>query len=261
MNTEHSIIGDGGGPYSTHQGALDTHIAEVHNQIVNELFHLHTGVISTIAIASNIGDTSVTLINASSFNIGDAVQLNDGDIETTFPIITAKVINLVTFDRPLDLAYAIGDNIEVVHTDLKTTAGTLAAPIIHTLTPHIGEIWYINRIIISMTHASASADDLFGGIASLINGVVLRANINGQYGSFSNWKSNSDILLDMFDINYSDKAGPGLFGTSARGSFSRVGVLVKLDGNVGDFMDILVQDDLTGLNSFFVNGQGYIENV
>lgn len=257
-----SIVGNAGGPYTTYMGAQNVHIDELHNQPVNELFHLHTGVTSTIAAAVTAGDISVQVASDVAFTVGDVVQLNNGQIETTFPTITAKLGgNILQFDRPLDFNYAINDIIEIVHTDLSTTAGTLAAPIIHRIQPEPDEIWFINRIILLMTHAVAATDDKFGGIAALVNGMVLRANINGQFGSFTNWKTNGDIILDMYDVTYSDKAGPSLFGTSGRGSFSRIGVAIKLDGTVGDFMDILVQDDITALNSFFINGEGYIEDA
>lgn len=258
-----SIAGNAGGPYTTYMGAQNVHIDELHNQPVNELFHLHTGTIDTLAVAVTQGDTSIELTDTTGFVAGSAIQINNGQIETTFPIITdVPGGNVLTLDRPLDFAYGIGDQVEVVHTDLSTTAGSLASPIIHQIKPGLGEIWYIQRIIISMTHAAAAADNLFGGIAALTNGVVLRANIGGQFGSFTNWKANSDIILDMFDVTYSDKAGPSLFGTSARGSFTRIGVDVKLDGDNGDYMDVLIQDaGITGLSSFFLNGQGYVEGA
>lgn len=256
------IVGNAGGPYTTYRGAQNVHVDELHNQIINELFHLHTGVSSTLAVAITAGDISAQVTSDAAFNVNDVVQINNTQIETTFPVITAKPGgNVLQFDRPLDFNYEVGGIVEVVHTNLKTTAGTLAAPITHLIKPEPGKIWFVNRILLTMTHPNASADNLFGGIAALSNGVVLRASIAGQFFSFTNWKTNSDIILDMFDVNYSDKAGPSLFGTSGRGSFSRVGVLVKLNGDAGDFMDVLVQDDLTTLSSFFINGQGYAEDA
>ena len=241
------------------KGATNVRLGDVNNQIVNELFHLHTGDISTIAVAVTSGDTVIELADATDFSVGDTIQINNGNIETTFPTITVIVTNTLTLDRPLDFSYDVGAEVEVVHTDLQTTAGTLALPISHVVMPELGKIWQIHRIIVAMTHPAAATDDKFGSINALTNGVVLRANINGQFGSFTNWKTNGDIILDMFDVTYSDKAGSSLFGTSGRGSFSRIGATVRLDGDAGDYLEILVQDDITLLSSFFVNAQGYIE--
>jgi len=242
----------------TEVDSFPVHLAGVPNAVINELFHNHTGTISTIAANTAVGTTSIELADASAFAVNDIVQINDGEIETTFPRITAIVINTLTLDRPLDYAYVIGDAVEVVHADLTTEIGTLSSPISHTITPHEEEIWHIERIIISMTHTSAAADSNFGNIAALTNGVVIRAHINGQFGTFTNWKTNRDIRLDMYDMEYTDKAGPSLFGTHARGSFNRIGVTVRLDGAKGDYLEALVQDNLTGLSSFLINGQGHI---
>ena len=251
-----------GNPISSYMGALDIHFKEVHTQIVNELFHFHTGTITTIAVAVIAGDISITVVDATGFTVGGNIQINNGQIETTFPVITALPGgNVLTLDRPLDFNYDIGDEVEVVHANIRDDIGTLLAPVSHIVMPEPGKIWFINRIIFAMTHTVASSDDKFGGIGALTNGMVLRANIGGQNFSFTNWKTNEDIILDMFDVTYSDKAGPSLFGTSGRGSFTRVGVLVELNGSNGDFLELLTQDDLTGLASYFINAQGYVEDI
>lgn len=245
--------------YVSNQTPLPVHMIEKHYVVVNELFHNHTGVSSTVAVASVSGDTTITVANGAVFSVGDKVQINNGAVETTFPQITAISVNDITFDRPLDYAYSIGNVIEVIHVDLKTTAGSLVTPISHTLKPHAGEIWHIERILISINHAAQGTDDKFGSITALTNGVVLRANINGQFHTFTNWKNNRDIRLDMYDMEYTDKAGPTTFGTHARGSFNEVGIAIRLDGTTGDYLEVLVQDDLTTLGSFLINGQGHHE--
>lgn len=241
----------------TEQDSFPVHIAGIPNAIVNELFHHHTGVVSTLAANTAIGATSIVLADATGFLAGDIIQINNGHVETTFPQITVVTVDTLTLDRPLDFAYSIGNEVEVIHADLSTDAGTLTSPTSHIVKPSPGEILHIERIIISMTHTGAAADSSFGDLAALTNGVVLRAFIDGQVGSFTNWKSNRDIRLDMYDVEYTEKAGGGLHGTHARGSFNRIGVTVRLDGDKDDYMEMLVQDDLTGLSSFFVNGQGH----
>ena len=252
-----------GNPIGSYRGAIDVHFAEVHNEVVNQLFNKHIGPSTTLTAVSAVGAIQVQVVNAAIFIVGDVVEIHNGNTETTFPIITSLPGgNIVVFDRPLDFAYAIGDDVDLLHTDLSTVAGTLAAPEIHEIKPPAGQIWYINRIILTMTHSIAADDGKFGGIAALTNGVILRATVSGQTGTFTNWKTNEDIRLDMFDVVYNDKAGgPGGNGTSGRGSFSRIGVIVPLNGDNGDFMDILIQDSLVGLDSFFINGQGYIERT
>lgn len=257
-----SALHDGlGNPVSSYKGVLNVHVAELHNEAVNELFALHTGLVTTIAVAVNSGDTSIEVADTTGFTVGAVLEIHNGETETTFPVITGLPgANVMSLDRPLDFNYAIGSNVDEVSTDLSITIGTLATPVVYVIKPEPGQIWFIHRIILTMVHTLASADDKFGGLTALDNGVVVRVNVNGQYKSFTNWKTNGDIRRDMFDVEYSDKAGgPGGFGTSGRGSFSRLGVLIELNGDVGDFMDVLIQDDLQSLSSFFINGQGYVE--
>lgn len=242
----------------TEQDSFPVHIAGINNAIVNELFHHHTAVNSTLASVSAIGATSIILADATGFVVGDIIQINNGVIETTFPQITIITTNTLTLDRPLDFSYGIGDIVEVVHADLTTDLGSLATPTSHKLQPEENVIWHIERIIISMTHSSAATDDKFGNLAPLANGIVLRAFINGRFGTFTVWKTNRDIRLDMYDVEYTDKAGSSLFGTHARGSFNRIGVTIRLDGSKGDYLEALVQDDIRTMNSLFINGQGHI---
>jgi hypothetical protein len=80
-------------------------------------------------------------------------------------------------------------------------------------------------------------------------------------GTFTNWKANRDFILDMFDVIYTDKAGPGLFGTRADGDFSDLEVSIALDSTKDDFLEILVQDDLSLLASFRIKAQGHVEGA
>ena len=247
----------------TENDSLPVHIAGVSNSIVNELFHHHTGTQSFLSTASNGGDVSIILDDAAGFVVNDHIQINNGVIETTFPQITGISVNTLTLDRPLDFGYEVNDAVEVVHADLRTDIGTLADPVSHKVQPEPGVIWHIERIIMSMTHSSAATDDKLGNLAGVANGVVFRAYIGGQYYTFTNWKTNRDIRLDMYDVEYTDKAGSSLFGTHARGSFNRIGVTVRLDGGNGedissDFLEVLVQDNLQSLTSFLINAQGHI---
>jgi len=190
---------------------LPVHIVEGYDIVVNELFHKHTGVESNIAADVLAGDTSIEVVDASIFTLEDAVQVTNGNTDPTFPIVKGIDIptNTLTLDRPLDYGYPIGNKVEVVHSDLTTTAGTLLAPISHRVIPDIGigGVWHLSRILISMTHSTTGDDAKFGNLAKLPNGVVLRAFINGQFNTFTVWKTNGDMRLDMYDVTYSDKAG------------------------------------------------------
>lgn len=247
---------------STHfSGAINVHDADVHHFPVNEYFFRLTGVSSTLSVAAVSGDTQITLTSAASFAIGDELQIADGDYEIVFPTITAIAGNLVTLDRPLDFAHAIGTTVAVVTSNMNAN-GTLGAPVSFKLYPPVGQTWHILRIIFTITHATAGDLGLFGNLLPLTHGVVLRAYIGGQNYTYTNWKTNEDKKTDMFDVEFDVRSGGGgTFGTSGRGTFKRVGVAVKLDGTAGDYLEVLIQDNLSTLVTYKIKGQGHPTNA
>lgn len=259
-----SALHDGdGNPIGSLSGAIDVHVADVHRIVVNDYLHRH-GTGTTLTAAVIAGDTDINVTSAAGFIVGGYVHMGTIPVTTepVHPQITDIIANNIFLDRPLDNNYANGEDVSVAVVNMSgvgSLIGALAAPIKYRYLPQTGRKEHITRIILSMTHSSAGSDDQFGGIPALLNGVVLRVSINGQIGTFTNWKNNSDITLDMFDVEYSDKAGPGLFGTKGRGSFSRIGVVVALDDATGDYFEILIQDDLQDLTSFRIKAQGHVE--
>ena len=105
-------------------------------------------------------------------------------------------------------------------------------------------------------HTIAMDDGKFGGLNALPNGVVIRLFTNGVYQTLTHWKSNADLKDDMYDVTYSAKAPTGQHGLSSRWTFTKGGFVADLDGTTGDYLEVLIQDDLTGLLDFEVKGQG-----
>ena len=68
------------------------------------------------------------------------------------------------------------------------------------------------------------------------------------------------MKLDMYDVLYSDKAPAGNNGTNGRWTFTKAEVVAELDGDASPIqkLEVLVQDDLTGLISFTMRGQGRV---
>jgi len=101
-------------------------------------------------------------------------------------------------------------------------------------------------------------DGKFGGGSALTNGIVLRAN-NGDMTNIWNVKSNGEIALLAFDAQYADKAPAGLNGFRFRNTYggqSKHGVVIRL--GFSEKLELLVQDDLTGLDGFTMMAQGHV---
>ena len=162
----------------------------------------------------------------------------------------------LTLDRPTDLAYDTTAVIERVSENIAVDGTTT---VISSIEPPPDEVWHITRLVLSMLDATSMDDAKFGGITALQNGVTIRENKDTGYHTLTNWKANSDMVEDYYDLNYADKAGSGLFGLRGRWTFKNGGAIVKLDGSLGEKLEILIQDDLTGLVHFGVKAQGHEE--
>jgi len=259
-----------GEPIGSLRNAINIHDADVHDVPVNELFHRHTGVDTTIAVATVAGvTTTIQVVDGSAFADGDPIQIEqtvDGvtTIEVTFPtIISGGTTNTLVLDRPLDFAFGITATVEVVSTNIAVDGSV--TPVSFKLIPDGDQEWHVVRFLLGMVHASAGDDSKFGDITGgLTNGCVLRG-YNGaadQFRTFTNWKTNFDIKMDMYNLPNTDKAGAGNYGTNGRGSIrDGTGAVPKLDGATGSYLELLIQDDLTDLIKFNLKGQGHIEGL
>jgi len=247
---------------ATDKYILNIHDADVHNIPINQDFHQHLGVTSTltVATASDGSDNTITVANGALFSVNDHIQLGlDAEHTGVHYHIQAIATNVLTLDAYVDEEWDIGTVIETITSDMNVNA-SLASPETFIIKPHVGEIIHVTRILISMTQSTAGDLGLFGNLAALTNGVLIRVKASGQYGSFTNWKANADLKNDMYDVEFDTRSGGGgTYGTSGRGSFSRIGVAVRLDGSQGDQMEIILQDDVSGLTSFAIKAQGHIE--
>ena len=250
-----------GNPIGSFMGSINTHDAHVHREIINHQFEQRsTTVTTTFAVASSPQDTAITVVSSTGFTVGDYIHITDTFNERTNPFIISIVGNVITFNKPLDYGYAIGSIVEKTVINMNVDGSTTRQSFI--VEPPTGETWHLMRILIEMTHTTAGDNGLFGNLAKLTNGVLLRRydGTTGIYNTFTTWQTNSDIVTDMYDVVYTARSGGGgAYGTNGRGTFERAGAIVFLDATAGDFLEIYVQDDLTGLDSFTIKAQGHIE--
>ena len=242
---------------------LNVHDADVHNQPVNQYFHQHTGITTTLtgATNSNGGDYVIDVVDTTGFTVGTFVQVGADNHQGLKYQILALTATTITLDSYVDTSFPIGTAIAQVTVEMNTL-GTLAVPQEYIIKPNPNQIIHITRIIVTMTHNNQGDDGLFGDLAPLTNGFLIRANVAGVYGTFTNWKTNEKIASDMYDLRYTTRSGGGgTYGTIGRGSFYKLGVVVRLDGSRGDFMEVYNRDDLTSLLSFEIKAQGHVEGA
>lgn len=260
-------LGDLSGAFdnvTTYRGSLNVNSAWVHRKIVNETFHKHNGSTNPSGAVS-AGDISITVDDATGFSTGDEVKIVEivegiGIQEIGIITLTNVAGSVLTLDRPLGYDYTTAATISEVATNMAVV-GTLVSPVIFEVGPPLGTIWQMTRILFNITDQTAMDDSKFGGISALTNGVSLRATTEaGRTVIFANWKSNSDMKMDMYDVDYATKAPAGYFGLTGRWTFTKSEVVAELDGDADPIqkLEVLIQDDLTDLDSFRMRGQGRV---
>jgi hypothetical protein len=255
-----------GNPIDSLSGAINVHSADVHIIPVNRRFAQFPGTnTTTLSANTSSGDTSIDIQagDYANYDVGDWLFLEDNNTqETEFMQITVKPGSpTLTLDRPLDNAYASATaTVEEVVVNMATN-GSLSSPISFKVQPPSDEIWHITRINLAAVTTNASASDDFLSITALTNGVVLRQDNNGVKKTWTNWKADSDIMTDQYDLDNVPTVPAAGAGQRGRWWLKRADVIIRLDGSTSDFVEFLVQDDLTGadLSEWYMKAQGHIE--
>lgn len=255
-----------GSPIGSLRGALNIHNADVHQTPINHYFYQNLGAY-TLSLPINAQDSSMTLTSVTGIVAGSRLHLTDSsnlNHDHDLLLVISVVGNVVSVNRPIDKAYAVATtSVTRVNIDINTS-GTVAAPQVYTLLPSPGEVWHLTSMDFSMTDATAMDDSTFGGLVQLTNGVVVRQHdvMNNSYETFSHWRYNSAFNVDGFITNYASKAPSGVYGYSGSLDFNqRYESIVRLANTATEVvqMEVLVQDNLTGLSTFRMKVHGHIE--
>ena len=246
------------------EGALDVHAKTLHTNIINSKMHFETTTSTLFAIAPVAQDRTFTVVDSTGFIITDRIQIENGIVETDYPTILNIAGNVITIDRPLDKSYNITtDGIRKIVTDMSVD-GSVTPVSFKVVAETTESIVHITRFLFSMVHNSAGDMSKFGNLDPLTRGVLIRAfyKRTNEYKTVANWKTNEDLANTMYDVRFDSRAGgAGSYGTSGRWTLTSAGIAAELQpGLPFDFIEILVQDNLTALDSFTFTAQGHTED-
>ena len=222
--------------------------------------------VPTLAVDTVVNSRDITLTAGHGLttiaNAGDTVEVADvvsGDFLQCS--IISVVGDVVTLDCPVNRIYAASTAL-VAHSVKSMNVNGSVTPVVFSIEPFPTQSGDITRILFEIRDNVDMDFETFGGLGELTNGVVVRVNNgDGTYRNLYNFKSNGDIIQQCFDHDFAVNNGGGTRGFAARLSFagqSKHGVAVRLDGSVGtgEVLEVLIQDDLTGLLRFNMIGQG-----
>ena len=239
-------------------GSIDTVWQDSTAPMVDFFFVQGLGAPTALSVASVIDDTTITVDDPTGCVAGTYIGVFNAVGNRSFfaTQIGAPSGNVLSLDTPIDFEYQIGDTVACFSRELDVNG---------SVTPQIFNVQVgsgatvsidITRIMMHILDSTSMDDAKFGGGAALTKGIVLR-RVDGDTRNIWNLKTNGEIGLLCYDRRYDDKAPSGFFGLTARNTFAGVdkhGPVVRL--NPGDELQLIIQDDLSGLDMFRIMAQG-----
>ncbi len=171
--------------------------------------------------------------------------------------------DVITLDNPINFAYPTSSIVSRIDREMDVDGSSTS--VVYSFAPPAGltppTVWSVTRLMVTMICSSLPDDGLFGNIAKLTNGIPFRIKRNsGVILQKANFKDNSDFAAEAYDVEYTTRSVPaGSYGMRCRYSFGgddKHGNPIVLDGAVGDSLEMIAQDDLTGLTQLRISAQG-----
>ncbi len=172
--------------------------------------------------------------------------------------------SVVTVDTPFDagITYPIGSQVTFSNANLAIVDGS-TTPVVFKLrtgAPSIPSLIDITRIIITCTTESAVDLDKFGDLPALAVGLIFRLATADPY-TMGNAKTNKDLANFAYDFTpwVASNPGQGIHGFVMRMTFAgqnKIGVALRVGPT--ENLELVVQDDLTGLLTFVAIIEGHV---
>lgn len=211
----------------------------------------------TLASGATLDSNTINLVAGHGTVNGNVICLKENG-RYYQALVTNVATNVITLDSPLD--YAFTPAAVAFRSSAEMNVNGSVTPQIFAVTPPVGTSWHVYGMDISITDNVAMDDGTFGGLVALTKGIVFRQK-DGTYKNFFNVKNNGEFNLRATRIDYSAKAPAGQYGLNVELSFvDHNGVAVFLDGDSTDELQLIIQDDLTGLLSFRATVSGHVVN-
>lgn len=238
-------------------GSIPTILEDRHTDPID--FYFVQAITTTTLLSNTIVDASyietTSVVGATAGLALTILGSNGRAMQATIQSVSG---NKVYINVPVDKIYPSGSYVSFGAWNMNVNG--LVTKQLFRIKPPVGVKWDIDRVIFSILDDVAMDDGKFGGITYLANGVVLRKT-NGTKKNIMVVNSNGGFAERCYDVRYADKAPSGSYGLTAKKDFkldSGYGVVIRLDGDLGDELEVIVQDNLTGLQKLAVVCNGHI---
>jgi len=252
------------------RNSINVEIQDQYSPIVNLYLYEVLDTI-TLDVAASVDDTSITVTTTGLTPlVGQYVCLKEGVefFQGRISSVTPVAGNQYTLgmNSPLDYPFTTSGGCSITSIDLNVDGSV--TPKVFGVSPEAlsaGIAWDITRMMLVISDSSSMDDGKFGGITGgLSNGIVFRVKRNGTRDNIFNARTNGDFRLQAYDLQYIDATlGPaGQESLGVRRSFNgpdKNGVAIRLVNDEDpDEFQLIVQDDLTLLDSFHMVIQGHV---
>ena len=128
--------------------------------------------------------------------------------------------------------------------------------------PPSDDVFQINRLIVFVQDTGSFDSGSYGNGITLTNGITVR--VQNNQGTFSDLTAGSPIKINphwkrlCYDANVS-AYGLGDESLGVRWTFSKAGYPIRLDGGSYDRIEVLLDDNFTGLVDHTFLVQGFVE--
>lgn len=248
--------------YYDDRGNVEVAIQDQFSPAIDAFFGMPVGV-TTLAVETAIDDLTISVADASSASVGDRVLLIEVDPDPApgqfyLGTILGIAVNDITLDTPINFAYEIGTICAFRNSEIAVDGSITTQIFDFPVSAGVTSL-DITRFMFTMECDGAPDDSKFGNLPALTNGIVMRKQGITDIQNFWNIKTNGDFAALSYDVTYSDKAGAGNHGVRCRMSYGgqdKHGVTIRLAPT--ESLELLVQDDLSGLVRFIIAVQGHV---
>lgn len=244
-------------------GALDVAIQDQTTKTVDIRMSRNITGPYTLAEDTVPNTYTITLTDATGLTVNDKIKLiQDHDCPCFYHgYIKSIVGNVLTLNVPFDCAFSDDNEAKLyeIENNLGTSDGS-TTPVIYSLYNPSNVPIDVNRIMIKMVTDTVPNFTEFGDLTALTNGIVLRKKYaDGTYHNIFNARNNSEFALLSYDYVTFLATNPaqGQNGLTVRFTFNgqdKHGVVIRLAQ--GESLEMLVQDNLTGLTDMKVMCEG-----
>ncbi len=217
----------------------------------------------TLTAAISIDDEVISVSSGHGFvaAAGEYIVVRSGDFVIQMPVKSVSTDD-ITVEMPIDIPFP--DTASVIRGNIKMNVNGSSTPVDFEYTSDknggIAPVVPIDiaTVVITMQHAAAGDDSLFGGIAAIANGFYFR-KLNGDTMNLGNYKDNQSFKDLGAVVNYTDKAGAGNFATditfNLKEAFTQEirldpGTIDKVLGKVRDNASTLLKFTVSIIGSF-----------